>query len=99
PPLKLVLFENPEVTGTLNHVGVERDSMEEVVAEADRLEAAGLSLDVEGDVECCYARQSKHWVTGPDGQRWENYVVIADAGAELEGVSATDAPEAACCAG
>ena len=85
PPLKLVLFENPERTGTLNHLGVERESMEEVEAEADRLEAAGLTLDVEGDVVCCYARQDKHWVTGPDGQKWENYVVLADAGADLEG--------------
>ena len=34
---------------------------------------------------CCYARQDKHWVTGPDGQRWENYVVLADAGTDLEG--------------
>ena len=31
---------------------------------------------------CCYARQDKHWVTGPDGQRWENYVVLADAEVE-----------------
>ena len=85
PPLKLVLFENPEATGTLNHVGVERESMEEVEAEANRLEAAGLGLDVEGDVVCCYARQDKHWVTGPDGQKWENYVVLADAHPELEG--------------
>ena len=85
PPLKLVLFENPEATGTLNHLGVERESMDEVAEQADRLEAAGLTLDVEGDVVCCYARQDKHWVTGPDGQRWENYVVLADAGAELEG--------------
>ena len=59
--------------------------MEEVEAQADRLEAAGLTLDVEGDVVCCYARQDKHWVTGPDGQRWENYVVLADAGTDLEG--------------
>ncbi len=87
PPLKLVLFENPEVTGTLNHLGVERESVAEVEAEATRLEAAGLSLDVEGDVVCCYARQDKHWVTGPDGQRWENYVVLADAHLELEGES------------
>ena len=50
PPVKLVLFENPEATGTLNHLGVERTSMDEVQAEADRLEAAGLTLDVEGDV-------------------------------------------------
>src|SRR6476661_9510019 len=48
PPVKLVLFENAEATGTLNHLGVERESMDEVSTEADRLEAAGLSLDVEG---------------------------------------------------
>ncbi len=90
PPLKLVLFENPGATGTLNHLGVERESMDEVAEQANRLEAAGLTLDVEGDVVCCYARQDKHWVTGPDGQRWENYVVLADAGAELEGRTAVD---------
>ena len=39
---------------------------------------------------CCYARQDKHWVTGPDGQRWENYVVLADAGTELEGQTIGD---------
>ena len=94
PPLKLVLFENPAATGTLNHVGVERQSIEEVAAEAARLEAAGLSLDVEDDVVCCYARQDKHWVTGPDGQRWENYVVLADANPELEGRA--DAEVSAC---
>lgn len=94
PPLKLVLFENPEATGTLNHLGVERTSMEEVSEQADRLESAGLTLETEGDVVCCYARQSKHWVTGPDGQRWENYVVLADAQPELD-----DRPTAsvACC--
>src|SRR6476620_6442578 len=90
PPLKLVLFENPAATGTLNHLGVERESMSEVETDADRLEAAGLTLDVEGDVVCCYARQDKHWVTGPDTQRWENYVVLADAHPELEGQTSFD---------
>ena len=103
PALKLVLFENPGSSGTLNHLGVERESMAEIVEQAERLEAAGLTLDVEGDVVCCYARQDKHWVTGPDGQRWENYVVLADAGAELEGRTLADvgaAPEnSGCCAG
>jgi catechol 2,3-dioxygenase-like lactoylglutathione lyase family enzyme len=102
PALKLVLFENAAETGTLNHLGVERDSMEEVEAEADRLEGAGLRLDVEGDVVCCYARQDKHWVTGPDGQRWENYVVLADAHSELEGRTHGELPIAetstGCCA-
>ena len=31
PPVKLVLFENAEATGTLNDLGVERESMDEVV--------------------------------------------------------------------
>jgi len=102
PPVKLVLFENAEATGTLNHVGVERASMDEVEAEANRLESAGLTLDVEGDVVCCYARQDKHWVTGPDGQRWENYVVLADANPELEGKTSADladssSADAGCC--
>jgi len=95
PALKLILFENPEQTGTLNHLGVERMSMAEVEAEAERLEQAGLTLDVEGDVVCCYARQDKHWVTGPDGQKWENYVVLADAHPELEGHTAFTGDEAA----
>jgi catechol 2,3-dioxygenase-like lactoylglutathione lyase family enzyme len=105
PALKLVLFEDPDGTGTLNHLGVERGSMEEVEAEAGRLEAAGLELRVEGDVVCCYARQDKHWVTGPDGQEWENYVVLADAHPELEGkttqdlaaVGMTQAADSSCC--
>jgi catechol 2,3-dioxygenase-like lactoylglutathione lyase family enzyme len=90
PALKLVLFENPGRSGTLNHLGIERDSIEEVEAEAERLEAAGLQPRVEDDVVCCYARQDKHWVTGPDGQEWENYVVLADAHAELEGRTTAD---------
>jgi len=101
PPLKLVLFENPEATGTLNHLGVERESMAQIEEQAARLEAAGVALATEGDVVCCYARQSKHWVTGPDGQRWENYVVLADAHPELEGKSAADVDQPAstggCC--
>ena len=90
PPLKLVLFENAAATGTLNHLGVERASVDEVRIEGERLEAAGLALEVEDGVVCCYARQDKHWVTGPDGQRWENYAVLADARSELEGRSTAD---------
>jgi catechol 2,3-dioxygenase-like lactoylglutathione lyase family enzyme len=92
PALKLVLLENPGRGGTLNHLGVEHSDMDGVAAAADRLEAAGLQLDHEGDVVCCYARQSKHWVAGPGGERWENYVVLADAGAELEGKTHADRP-------
>ena len=103
PPLKLVLFENPDVTGTLNHLGVERTSVAEVEEQGQRLQAAGLTVDEHCGEVCCYARQDKHWVTGPDGQKWENYVVLEDAGAELEGKSLADlgvtpSSSGACCA-
>lgn len=96
PPLKLVLFERPDAPNPLNHLGVERESVDEVREQADRLVAAGLRLDVEDEVVCCYARQDKHWVTGPDGQRWENYVVLADAQPAPEGRAREDV---ACCTG
>jgi hypothetical protein len=45
---------------------------------------------LEDGTTCCYALQDKVWVTGPGGERWEVYTVLADAGAELEGKAAAD---------
>src|SRR4249919_1088438 len=48
PPLKLVLFENAEAQGgTLNHLGVEVESTEEVAAATGRLSGAGLETATE----------------------------------------------------
>jgi catechol 2,3-dioxygenase-like lactoylglutathione lyase family enzyme len=87
PALKLVLIENPGQGGSLNHLGVEVASTDEVAAAAKRLAAEGLAVDVEEGTTCCYAVQDKVWATGPGGERWEVYTVLADAGAELEGKS------------
>ncbi|HEY1917229.1 MAG TPA: ArsI/CadI family heavy metal resistance metalloenzyme [Streptosporangiaceae bacterium] len=79
PPLKLVLLENPGQGGTLNHLGVEVDSIDTVDAEQARLAAAGLASVDERDTTCCYAKQDKFWVQGtPGGQAWEIYTVLAD---------------------
>ena len=78
PPLKLVLFENPDEAGTLNHLGVEVLSSSEVVAATQRLAAQGLPTEVEAGVTCCHALQDKVWVAGAD-TRWEVYTVLADA--------------------
>ncbi len=85
PPLKLVLIENPGRGGGLNHLGVEVASSAEVVAATRRFAAQGMQPLVEEGTTCCYALQDKAWVTGPGGERWEIYTVLADAGAELEG--------------
>ena len=78
PPLKLVLFEGAD-GGTLNHLGVEVESTDEVVATDTRLRDDGLDTATEDQVSCCYAVQDKTWVEGPDGERWEVYTVLADA--------------------
>ena len=79
PPLKLVLLENPGQGGTLNHLGVEVGSVEEVDAEQTRLTAQGLASVDERGTTCCYAKQEKFWVANtPGGERWEVYTVLAD---------------------
>src|SRR5438045_361149 len=79
PPLKLVLIENPGKGATLNHLGVEVFSTEEVSAEEKRLAEAGLAPKPEMGTSCCYAVQDKVWVHDPDGAPWEVYTVLADA--------------------
>jgi catechol 2,3-dioxygenase-like lactoylglutathione lyase family enzyme len=78
PPLKLVLLENPGHGGTLNHLGVEVDSSDAVHAEIARLTKAGVFTEEEMGTTCCFATQDKVWVSGPGGQRWEVYTVLAD---------------------
>ena len=78
PPLKLVLLENPGRGGGLNHLGVEVESSEQVHAQTARLTAEGLLTDEQTGTTCCYATQDKVWATGPDGEKWEVYTVLAD---------------------
>lgn len=88
--LKLVLIENAGAGGSINHLGIEVDTTDEVVDATRRFTAAALPTDLEGGTTCCYALQNKVWVTGPGGERWEIYTVLADAGSELEGKTLAD---------
>ena len=90
PPLKLVLLENPGKGGTLNHLGVEVESSDTVHAEIARLTGEGLFTDEEIGTTCCFATQDKVWVTGPGGEKWEVYTVLADS--ETFGTSPQDSP-------
>jgi catechol-2,3-dioxygenase len=80
PPLKLVLFEHPDATSPLNHLGVELTSTDEVAAAGQRFAEAGLSTRTSMAESCCHAVQDKVYVTAPDvpiGQ-WEFYTVLDD---------------------
>ncbi len=98
PPLKLVLFEKPGSDGRLNHLGVEVTSSDEVWAHQARLSGEGVE-SIEESGTCCFAKQDKVWVDGPDGP-WEIYTVVEDS--DSFGPSSTDVDERAadslCCA-
>ena len=79
PPLKLVLIQNEEVPGSLNHLGVEVFSVDDVTDATTYLASVGLSTRVEENTTCCYAVQDKVWVEGVDGSPWEIYTVLDDA--------------------
>jgi catechol 2,3-dioxygenase-like lactoylglutathione lyase family enzyme len=74
--------------GTVNHVGVQVDAVDTVMAHLARVKAAGLPVREEIGVNCCHANQDKFWVRDPDGVEWEVYHLNYD----LEGDE--DAPKA-----
>ena len=78
PPLKLVLFENQGKGGSINHLGVEVQTTEEVLTTEDRLSRADMVTTGIDETQCCYAEKTEVWVDGPDGVRWEWYVKHAD---------------------
>jgi catechol 2,3-dioxygenase-like lactoylglutathione lyase family enzyme len=102
PRLKLVLIENPGHGGTLNHLGIEVESSDAVHIEIARLTNEGVFTDEELRTTCCFATQDKVWVTGPAGEKWEVYTVLADSewfGADSPVLADSPGPGNACCAG
>ncbi|MDJ0706450.1 MAG: ArsI/CadI family heavy metal resistance metalloenzyme [Leptolyngbyaceae cyanobacterium MO_188.B28] len=79
PPLKLVLIENANEAGSLNHLGIEVQTSAEVADAEQRLQDRGLETQPENQVTCCYAKQDKVWTTDPNGAAWEIYTVLEDA--------------------
>lgn len=100
PPLKLVLIENPGHGGTVNHLGVEVESSQAVHAEIARLTNEGMFTEEELGTTCCFATQDKVWVTGPAGEKWEVYTVLADSetfGINSAALDNDDSAPGTCC--
>ena len=94
PPLNLTLNEVPfNERGALSHLGIQVASTDDVLRQRELWAAAGLVTRDEMQTDCCYATQDKTWVSDPDGNEWEVFVVLQDNLPEVEQVGA-----AACCA-
>jgi catechol 2,3-dioxygenase-like lactoylglutathione lyase family enzyme len=73
-PVNLALSPGgPIGPGTIDHVGVQADSVETLMVQLARVRAAGLAFTEEMGVNCCHANQDKFWVQDPDGVEWEVY--------------------------
>ena len=99
PPLKLVLFESADGTGEfhhLNHLGVEVEAADQVVAADARLSGEGIDTTGVEDATCCYAEKTETWVESPEGVRWEWYVRTGDS-EQLEHQPHDPVSTATCC--
>ncbi len=107
PPLKLVLMENSEPGGTINHLGVEVENTEEVevenTEEVERWEAQLAKGEMNPKAQkgntCCYAKQDKFWVADPDRAPWEIYTVLEDSASFGENIrpDLTTSTSSQCC--
>lgn len=103
--LTLNLAETVHKGGALSHLGIQVNSTQEVQAAIQRFQEAGLALFTEENTDCCYALQDKVWVTDPDGNRWEVFVVkVADTSPEnnlatdIKALEVVQAVKKSCCA-
>ncbi|MGE0713133.1 MAG: ArsI/CadI family heavy metal resistance metalloenzyme [Planctomycetota bacterium] len=96
PPANVSMVTTPDATPPQmpRHYGIQVKSRAAVQAAAERLQAAQVGTERE-EGACCYADQDKVWAVDPDGNRWEVFVVLADAESLAPPTSACCAPS--CC--
>lgn len=79
PPLVLSLKPKRACAGgPLNHLGIRLLTVDALRAVHERLKTVGARVGTQDDVKCCYALQTKLWITDPDGTLWEVYVLHDD---------------------
>ncbi len=76
PPVNFAISTRGGEAG-IDHLGIQTDNPDELVALKARAEAADMVLLDEGETTCCYARSEKHWVTDPQGIAWEHFHTLA----------------------
>ncbi len=95
PEIHLALqpgLEGTAAKGSLSHLGIRVESLDEVRRWRSDLKARGIVSEEEKREACCYALQEKFWLSDPDGNRWEIYTVLED----IEDM--TRETQTACCA-
>jgi catechol 2,3-dioxygenase-like lactoylglutathione lyase family enzyme len=72
PRLNFAISRRGDKVG-VNHLGLQVDDGEELVALRDQLERADRSLVEQVGTACCYAKSDKYWIADPQGVAWETF--------------------------
>ena len=62
----------------VDHLGIQTDTEDELVALKAQAESAELTLLDVGETTCCYAHSDKYWLTDPQGIAWEQFHTLSD---------------------
>jgi len=80
----------------VDHLGIQTDTEEELVALKQQAQAADMTLQDVGETTCCYAHSDKYWLTDPQGIAWEQFHTLANI-PTFSQTAPTPAANAACC--
>ena len=83
----------------VDHLGIQTDTEDELVALRAQAEAADMTLLDAGETTCCYARSDKYWVTDPQGIPWEQFHTLGTIPVFSEATPKGQEQASACCAG
>lgn len=111
PALNLSMVQAERSGENASHFGIQVASSDDVAEAKKRFADAGLATRTEDDTSCCYALQDKVWITDPDGNAWEVFVVKGDTDSMRDAESASTccvpvgqeadatkpAPKSSCC--
>jgi catechol 2,3-dioxygenase-like lactoylglutathione lyase family enzyme len=75
PALNFSLVSSAGTVSSVDHLGIEVDSTEEIAAWKVRLQEQGILEKVEENIACCFTKQDKLWFSDPDGNAWEIFTV------------------------
>lgn len=62
----------------VNHLGLQFDSDEEIIAVQERLDSAHILGRQETNANCCYANSNKYWTIDPSGIPWEQFHTLSE---------------------
>jgi hypothetical protein len=86
---------------SLDHLGIQAESGEELRGIYARLHKAGGNIVEQGQTACCYAKSEKSWIDDPAGISWETFHTTGESTDYGDGSGehvARVAHEKSCCA-